>query len=110
VGVVSADDKVEKLDAKKLVGKWQETRKDKDIVELKMDGTIRMLTPGKKEGVYATIEGKYTVDGNKIKIKLKLGELDIPDTLTVTKLTDTDLVFTSEENKDPRTYTRLKDK
>lgn len=106
VSAVYAEDKVEKIDAKKLAGKWQETGKDKEVTEFTADGKIRISPAQKKE----PIEGTYTLDGNKIKVKIKFGKEEITETLTVTKLTDTDLTFTSEDNKKPVTFTRLKDK
>ena len=70
-GVTLAQDKKdEKIDAKKLVGKWErEPGKEKDkgfgkiVVEYTADGKITATIGDKGD---FKIEGTYKVDGNKI--------------------------------------------
>ena len=106
-GGLSADDKKdEKIDAKKLVGKWQEkgAPKGEGLMELTKDGKYRM-TIGKGD----VIEGTYKVEGNKIKYVVSLNGKNVEDVMTVSKLTDTELVvYAFEGAKKQETYIRVK--
>jgi uncharacterized protein (TIGR03066 family) len=107
--VGSADDKTEKVDAMKLVGKWEpkEAQKGMVVLEFTKDGKFHAST-GKKD---RDADGTYTVDGNKIKVVLKFGDKEIKRDLIVTKLTDTELTLTPvDDDKKSESYTRLKDK
>jgi uncharacterized protein (TIGR03066 family) len=104
MGAVYSDDKVEKIDPKQLVGAWED--KDKARLEFTKDGKVFITPPGKKD----KSEGTYKIDANKIKATFKLGKDDFTTTFTVTKLTDTELVFTPEDSKKSETLTRVKEK
>jgi uncharacterized protein (TIGR03066 family) len=101
----SADEKVEKIDTAKLVGKWKAEAKDGSKIEFTKDGKIRVKLENGVDG-----EGSYTIDGNKMNIKLKYGDQEITEVFTVTKLTDEDLVVTVGEKKKVESYKRIKDK
>jgi uncharacterized protein (TIGR03066 family) len=108
VATAPADDKTEKIDAKKLVGKWEPKEgndKGKVVIEFMKDGKIT-ITPDKKTDV---INGTYTLDGNKLTFSASFMGKDIKHTVTITKLTDTELV-TKDEGDKTETMTRIKDK
>lgn len=85
-GATAADDKI---DAKKLVGKW-EPAKPKDgetmVMDFQKDGKLVVSNKmGEKE---VKLEGTYKLDGDKLTFALKFMEVEIKDTVTITKLTD----------------------
>jgi uncharacterized protein (TIGR03066 family) len=89
-GVSAAD---EKIDAKKLVGKWEmtgEKKKAKVTVEFTADGKMHVAVSfgDDKE---LKIEGTYKVEGNKIHQTVKIMDKEEMRTVTVTKLTDDEL-------------------
>ena len=104
----SADDKV---DAKKLVGKWEPQGLPagaKATVEFTKDGKL-LVNFGFGDKTDKS-EGTYKVEGNKLTVELK----DRKTTQTITKLTDEDLAF-KEDTKDGKngkeeTFKRVKDK
>ena len=46
------------------------------------------------------VEGTYKLDGDKIKVELMFNGKTMEDTLTVVKLTDTELVTKGKNNKE----------
>jgi uncharacterized protein (TIGR03066 family) len=106
-GTLSADDKRdEKIDAQKLIGKWSPKNTKEDVViEFKKGGKLT-ITPGGK-GV--NIDGTYKIDGNKMTTTVKFKDDEKVSKLTITKLTDTELVTTDESGKE-ETLVRVKDK
>ena len=106
-GVSAEDKKDEKIDAKKLVGKWEPKEKEKAfVIEFTKDGKL-VITSTLDEKSKA--EGSYKVDGKKILATLKLGGKEVTHTLTVSKLTDTELVSIDEDGKEGP-LVRIKDK
>lgn len=108
---LSADDKKgEKIDAKLLVGKWS-PKGDKAPVpmtlEFTKDGKVSLVAG--PEGKEERSEGTYTLEGNKLSLKMKLGDREEAQTVTVSKLTDTDLVGANEQGKE-RAFVRVKEK
>ncbi|VTS01411.1 : Lipocalin_3 [Gemmata massiliana] len=106
----SADDaKVEKIDPAKLVGRWDaQNTKTGLVIEFTKDGKTKsafMLSPGKP----IRVEGTYTIEGNKLITVVKSGDQEAKETLTVTKLTDTELVGTTERGRE-KAFVRSKDK
>lgn len=92
-GVTAAD---EKIDAKKLVGKWDQVfGKDakgayKVVIEYTADGKVLgTITPAKGEEI--KIEGTYKLDGNKLTQTTKFMDKESVKTSTITKLTDDEL-------------------
>jgi uncharacterized protein (TIGR03066 family) len=89
-GVSAAD---EKIDAKKLVGKWEmtgEKKKAKFTVEFTADGKLH-LTGTLSDGKEFTLDGTYKVDGNKIIQTLKIMDKEQMLTVTVTEFTDDEM-------------------
>jgi uncharacterized protein (TIGR03066 family) len=94
-------DKDGKIDEKKLIGKWEPPDAPKDIkivVEFAAKGkvTVSAEVGGKAE----KLEGTYKLDGDKLTLNMKSGEKDRKETVTVTKLTDTELVTKDDKGKE----------
>ena len=104
-----ADD--EKIEAKKLVGKWVTENKElgaKMTVQFTKENklTITMTPKGQKDMV---MKGTYKLDGNKLHITIAAGDKEHKETLTVLELDDDELV-----TKDPKgmkdTFARVEEK
>jgi uncharacterized protein (TIGR03066 family) len=112
-GFVGAADekKDEKVDVKKLLGKWEPAKPEKDapvmILEMQDKGkfTLHVTFMGKTEKV----DGTYKVDGNKIEVEMTFNGKTEKDTLTVVKLTDTEMVTKGKNGKE-EALKKLKDK
>lgn len=105
VAAAPAEDKTEKIDAKKLVGKWEPAGdgKGKVVIEFAKDGKLHVTEKDMKH------DGTYTVDGNKITVAMTFVGMEQKHTVTVTKLTDAELTTKDEKGKE-ETLTRIKDK
>src|SRR5947199_1452320 len=106
-GLSAADDKV---DAKKLIGKWEPKEKKEGasmVIEFAKDGKLTITVTGK--GKEVKIDGTYKVDGNKLVTTLKVGDKEKTDASTVTKLTDSELTTKDEKGKED-TLLRVKAK
>jgi uncharacterized protein (TIGR03066 family) len=104
----SADDKI---DAKKIVGKWEpkEAKKDETlsmVFEFTKDGKVTVTIKTEKE---LKREGTYKVDGNKLTVTMTVNGKEQVRTRTITKLTDMELVSSDEKGKEA-TLVRIKDK
>jgi uncharacterized protein (TIGR03066 family) len=98
--IAAAEDKI---DAKKLLGKW-ENKDQKLTVEFLKDGKVSVA------GGEFKAEGTYKVDGNKLMLTVKFGDAETKMTRTVSKLTDTELVSKDDESGKEDTLSRVKDK
>ena len=105
-----ADDKKggEKIDARKLVGKWSPKEAAVFTIEFTADGKATLVT-ATADGKAVTAEGTYKIDGNKLTTTVKVGGEERTLTSTISRLTDTELVGTDEKGKE-RTLVRVKDK
>ena len=103
-GVTAADDKI---DAKKLLGKWEHKEK-KFVIDFLKDGKVTVR--GDKDGKEVTSEGTYKLDGNKLMLSMKIGDDEKKMTRTVTKLTDTELTSKDDDAGKEDTLTRVKPK
>lgn len=98
----AADDKI---DAKKLVGKWEPKDEKKDfkmVLEFAPDGKLTVTADTD------IVTGTWKLDGKKLSLLLKSGENEIKDTVTITKLTDDELIGESETKKSKETFKRVK--
>jgi uncharacterized protein (TIGR03066 family) len=93
-----------KIDAKKLVGKWEpvpdKDKKDKLpglLIEFMADGKVAMTVGG--PGAEYKAEGTYKLEADKLAVTLKVGDKEAKDTLTVKKLTDDELVTEDSKGK-----------
>lgn len=105
-----AEDKQEKIDAKKLVGKWEPAEAQKGatiVVEFTADGKVNITfeAGGKKE----KISGKYKVEGNSFSVTMDEGGKERTDKGTIAKLTDDEFVTVDEKGKKD-TLKRIKEK
>jgi uncharacterized protein (TIGR03066 family) len=92
-GAPAAD---EKIDAKKLIGKWEPAKdeKVKMVLEIQDKGKLELsVTIGEKT---EKVAGTYTLEGNKLTVEMSFNGKTMKETMTVVKLTDTELV-----TKDP---------
>jgi uncharacterized protein (TIGR03066 family) len=106
------DKKVEKIDAKKLIGKWKwEPRKEDEwatvVMDFKKDG--KLTTVYTIDGKESKNEGVYTVDGNTLITEPKEAGKGRKETFTITELTDTELVGTTDKGTQEK-LVRIKDK
>lgn len=103
----TADDKKELPDAKKLVGRWEPREAKKDValvLEFTKDGktALTVTAAGKTE----KLEGTYKLTGNKLKVKLTLGKMDVDQEVAVLRLTDEELETEDAKGK-KETLTRV---
>jgi uncharacterized protein (TIGR03066 family) len=102
VGVVSADDK--KIDATKLVGKWELTKSTDEnapkgaIVEFTKDNKVSITIDFNGKSI--ELNGTYKVDGDKLTVKITPpgGGKEDEDTDTIKSLTD-DMIVLVDKNK-----------
>jgi uncharacterized protein (TIGR03066 family) len=98
---VTAEEK--KDNAKALVGSWEATKADPmtlpvgAVVTFAKDG--KMKVTHKVEDKDMTFEGTYKVDGDKFMIVLKIGDNEEKLTITIKKISDTELVTANAEGK-----------
>lgn len=103
----TADDKKDekkdggKLDAAKLVGLWEPVNPKKGEgmkMEFTKDG--KLTVTGDMGGKEVKIEGTYKLDGDKLSFKLKFMDVDIAETVTLTKLTDEEMSGKDKDGKE----------
>ncbi len=90
----------QKLDGKKLVGKWEPATPKKGeqmVMEFTKDGKI--VVTGDMGGKEVKIEGTYKLDGDKLSFVLKFMDIEIKETVTITKLTDTEMEGEDKDKK-----------
>lgn len=96
-GATAADDKI---DAKKLIGKWEPKNAKKGesmVMEFTKDG--KLIVTGDKGDKEIKIEGTYKLNGDKLSFKMKFGEVDVEETVTITKLTDEEMEGKDKDGK-----------
>lgn len=108
-GIAAADDKkdekIEKIDGAKLVGKWEpkDPKKGEEFVmEFLKDGKLSVT--GTLDNKLQTFEGTYKLDGAKLAFELKVKGADgkveeIKEVVTLTKLTDDEMEGKDKEGK-----------
>lgn len=89
--------------AKLIVGKWEVTKADEgtvppgSVVEFTKDG--KFIVIGKEGGTEQTFEGKYTVEKDTFTFTLKVGDQEHSDTITMTKISDTEMSTKNKQGK-----------
>lgn len=99
-----------KIDAKKLVGKWtpkDEAKTGKVFIEFTKDGKV--VVNGKIGDNEIKFDGTYKLEGNKLSLTMKKGDMSKSATMTLSKLTDTELEGEDESGK-KETLLRVKGK
>ena len=93
----------EKDYAKKIVGKWEVTKADEGslptgaVVEFTKDGKLKVTHKvGDKD---MTFEGTYKLDGDKFVVTVKIEAEEHTNTITIVKLTDTELHTKDKDGK-----------
>ncbi|MCS7021907.1 MAG: hypothetical protein NZ703_01610 [Gemmataceae bacterium] len=88
--------------AQKLVGVWEVTKSAGDLpvgatLEFTKDGKLKAVL--KVDDQEIKIEGTYKVEKDKIAVKVKIGEETVEETVTIKKLTNTELEVEDKEAK-----------
>ena len=94
----------EKTDnAKMIVGVWEVTKTDEGgppagaTIEFTKDGKLKIAAKmGDQE---FKIDGTYKVEGDKFTIMLKMGDNEHSDTITIKKITKTEMSTTDKDGK-----------
>src|SRR5262245_13362113 len=104
-----ADARQDKVDAKKIIGKWEPKEQPKGaklIYEFAKEGKLTLsFTIGDKS---EKLDGTYKIDGEKISATLKKGDKEETQNRTIVKLTDAELV-TKDEKGMEKTLLRIKE-
>jgi uncharacterized protein (TIGR03066 family) len=92
---VGQDKEKDKIDLKKLMGKW-EPKEGMVVIEFADKGkfTLALSSDSKK------FDGTYKLDGNRLEIAITIADKEQKETLTIKKLTDDELVTTDSKGKD----------
>jgi uncharacterized protein (TIGR03066 family) len=96
---VSGEENKADIAKDKLVGVWEAAKGDLpkgSTVEFTKDGKLHIVV--KDNDKTFKVDGSYAVDGDKLKIVTVFEGKEDKQTITVTKLTDTDLVTKDEKN------------
>jgi uncharacterized protein (TIGR03066 family) len=100
-GLAVADDKKdERFDAAKLVGKWEpkEAKKGEEFeLEFTKDGKVTVK--GTLDGKPQTLEGVYTLAGDKLSFEVKAPGEVIKETIVLAKLTDDEFEGRDKEGR-----------
>ena len=88
----------EKVDPKKLIGKW-ETGDKKSLVQIEFAAEGKLTVTSGEPGKETKFEGTYKVEGDKLDVSLKFMGEEQKEKLTIKKLTDTELVTEDSKGK-----------
>ena len=99
----------DKIDGKLLIGKWEAEKPpegaDKVVVEYLKEGKLSVEVEA--QGQKLKFEGTYTLEGNKLNVKVDFNGNVQDQKRIVVKLTDSELV-TSDDEKMERKYKKVK--
>ncbi len=88
-------------EAKNIVGTWEVSKSDElppgSTIAFAKDGKVAVLV--KEKGEPLKLEGTYAVEKTKLQVKLKLGDQTIEETVTIKKLTATELHLEDKDKK-----------
>jgi len=108
-GFVTAQEKKdEKIDGKKLIGKWAPADEKAPVtIEFTDKGkmTLSIDIGGKSE----KIEGTYKLDGDKLEMVMSFGGKEMKETVVISKLTDDEMVGKDSKGKEEK-FKRVKAK
>lgn len=79
------------VDAKKLVGRWESADPAK-AVTLEFAEKDKLTVSVTVAGRTDRLDGSYKLDGNKLDLALRVGGEEKKDTVTLSRLTDDELV------------------
>jgi uncharacterized protein (TIGR03066 family) len=89
--------------AAKIVGTWELVKSDDPnapagaVVTFAKDGKLKLEVT--VNGMDHKFEGIYKVDKDKLETEMKLGEMTMKETETITKLTDSELETVDKDKK-----------
>jgi|GEM_PF-763257 len=97
----AADEKKdEKIDGAKLIGKWEPVMPKKgELVSLEFTKDGKMIATADINGKSAKAEGTYKLTGDKLMFEVTYMGETAKETVTITKLTDDELVGKNQEGK-----------
>ncbi len=100
-GLSRADDKKES-NKEKIVGKWQLVKSETEtppeaMMEFTKDGKLKISFKAGEKTI--TLDGTYEIDGDKISVKMKVGDEEKKDSGTIKTLTDKSLVIVDTKGK-----------
>lgn len=100
-GTAGAQDKKDD-NAAKIVGKWEVTKSGSDLpagstIEFTKDGKLTAVV--KADGQELKLDGTYKVEKEKLTVKLKLGDQEMEEAVTIKKLTDDALEVEDKDKK-----------
>ena len=90
----------EKIDGKKLVGKWEPADLPWMTVEFTEKGTVSVAV--EKGGKSVKVDGTYKLDGDKLEMALKMDDKVQKETITISRLTDEEFVGKDEKGREER--------
>jgi uncharacterized protein (TIGR03066 family) len=98
----AADDKKDD-NAAKIVGTWELVKADDAgapvgaTVTFTKDGKVKVSAT--VNGMDVKFDGTYKVDKDKLETEIKIGEMTMKETETITKLTDTEFETVDKDKK-----------
>ena len=99
-----------KIDAKKLVGKWQPIDGPKSVdVTIEFDNKGKMIFQLETGGKTEKLEGSYKLDGDKLEMAVTIAGKEQKETFTLTRLTDEEMAGKTKDGKEEK-YKRVKAK
>ncbi|MCE9563267.1 MAG: TIGR03066 family protein [Planctomycetes bacterium] len=106
------DKKDEKIDVKKLIGKWERVEPPADkafkiVLEFADKGKVTMTMTIDKDSEKS--DGTYKLDGNKLELMSTDVGKEKKETLTIVKFTD-DVLVTKDSRGKEDTFNRIKPK
>jgi uncharacterized protein (TIGR03066 family) len=90
VAGVRAEEKKADANKEKIVGTWEVVKSEEPpppvgaVVEFAKDGKLKVMH--KQDDKEVTIEGTYTVEGDKISVLIKRDDQEIKHTITIKKV------------------------
>lgn len=90
----------EKLDPKKLLGKWEPVDSKLTSLTLEFQDKGKWILTVEIMGKTEKAEGTYKLEGNKLEVTMVFAGQEQKEVLTVKRLTDTEFVTTDSKGKD----------
>lgn len=90
----------EKLDPKKLIGKWEPVDSKLTNLTLEFQDKGKWILTIEIMGRTEKAEGSYKLEGNKLEVTMLLDGKEQKELLTVKKLTDSEFVTTDSKGKE----------
>jgi uncharacterized protein (TIGR03066 family) len=100
-GRLRADDKPETTNKDKIVGKWEASRGPSADLEAVMEFTKngKIKASYKKGGETIMFDGRYEIDGDKVKLTIRQGKEERTDTMTIKTISDKALILTDSKGQ-----------